>query len=59
MKRLEKEGRVTVLIDDRGKLVSITEEEMKKIVDVINEHGRISLSKLTALCSGIVDLTSS
>ena len=59
IKRLEDEGKLTVLVDDRGKLVYVTEEEMQKIVEVIKENGRISLKKLTARCSGIVDMPSS
>ncbi|CBK19665.2 uncharacterized protein [Blastocystis hominis] len=53
IKRLEDEGKLTVLVDDRGKLVYVTEEEMQKIVEVIKENGRISLKKLTALCNYI------
>lgn len=59
MKRLEDEGKLTVLVDDRGKLVYVTDEELLKIAEVIKENGRISLKKLTAVCSGIVNMPSS
>ena len=41
--RLEEENRLTVIVDDRGKLIVITEEELQSVTDLIKKNGRISL----------------
>ncbi|KNB45332.1 hypothetical protein JH06_1041 [Blastocystis sp. subtype 4] len=51
--RLEEENRLTVIVDDRGKLIVITEEELQSVTDLIKKNGRISLNKLTKLCGFI------
>ena len=50
VKKLEEEGRITVVVDDRGKLILLTEEELNAVADVIKREGRVSLRKLTKLC---------
>lgn len=54
VKKLEEEGRITVIVDDRGKLILLTEEELKAVADVMKREGRVSLSKLTKLCGSII-----
>lgn len=56
IERLEKEGRMTVLVDDRGKLIVVTAEELAAVAEVIKKEGRVALSHLTKLCGGLVRL---
>ena len=56
IERLERENRLTVIVDDRGKLIVVTEEELAAIADVIKREGRVALGRLTKLCGGIVRL---
>lgn len=58
MSRLENENRLTVIVDDRGKLIVITEDELKGVADIIKKEGRISLSRLTKMC-GFVNMQGS
>ena len=51
--RLEEENRLTVIVDDRGKLIVITDEELQGVTDLIKKNGRISLNKLTKMCGFI------
>jgi len=53
---LELMGRVSGVVDDRGKFIVITKEEMAKVADFINERGRISLSDLAIQSNFLVDL---
>ena len=39
-------GRVTGVVDDRGKFIYITNQEMQKVADFIQERGRVSLADL-------------
>lgn len=56
VKRLEAEGRIIALVDDRGKMVSVTEDEIKQVTELIHSEGRISISRLTILCGNIIDM---
>lgn len=57
VRKLEEEGRITVIVDDRGKLILLTEEELKAVADVMKREGRVSLSKLTKLCGSIIRMS--
>lgn len=50
---------MTVVVDDRGKMVFITDEEMKKVADLIQTEGRVSIQRLSKLCGNIIDMNSS
>jgi len=53
---LEMMGRVSGVVDDRGKFIVITKEEMAKVADFINSRGRVSLSDLAIQSNFLVDL---
>ena len=50
-------GRLTGVIDDRGKFIHISAEEMQEVAKFIRLHGRISISDLAAASSTLVNLT--
>ena len=56
---LEKMGRITGVIDDRGKFIHITEPELHAVAEHIEREGRISISDLAAASNRLIDLQSS
>ena len=56
MELLENEGRVTVVLDDRGKVILVSEGEMDGVVDALEKEGRMSLSRLRSVCDSIIEL---
>ena len=53
---LERMGRVTGVVDDRGKFIYITNQEMEKVADFIRQRGRVSLADLAVQSNFLVDL---
>lgn len=56
LETLEAEGRVMVVVDDRGKVMCISEQEAEAVARMVEREGRISLAKLTAMCDSMIDL---
>ena len=54
---LQAMGRLTGVIDDRGKFIHISMEEMQEVAKFIRLHGRISIADLAAASSSLVNLT--
>ena len=53
---LEQEGRITGVMDDRGKFIYISREEMAATAEFIMKRGRIAISELAAKSSSFIDL---
>ena len=53
---LEQEGRITGVMDDRGKFIYISREEMAATAEFIMGRGRIAISELAAKSSNFIDL---
>lgn len=53
---LEKDGRITGVMDDRGKYIFISREEMKAVAEFIRSRGRIAISELAAKSATLIDL---
>lgn len=45
---LESFGRVTGVVDDRGKFIYITTDEMKRVADFINSKGRCNIKDIVS-----------
>lgn len=56
VKQLEEEGTITGVIDDRGKFIYVSSDELEKIADLVKSRGRISVSELVREINTIVDL---
>lgn len=54
--RLEKEQRVTGIMDDRGKYIYISDIEMKSVANFIKKEGRITIADLAKQSSSLIDL---
>ncbi|KMS98497.1 hypothetical protein BVRB_4g091900 [Beta vulgaris subsp. vulgaris] len=53
---LEKMGRLSGVMDDRGKYIYISLEEMKAVADYIKRQGRVSISHLASKSNQFIDL---
>ncbi|KAH9492972.1 hypothetical protein Btru_024013 [Bulinus truncatus] len=53
---LQAEGRLTGVIDDRGKFIYITMEELEAVARYIRQNGRVSISDLAASSNRLINL---
>lgn len=53
---LESMGRLSGVMDDRGKYIYISIEEMKAVADYIKRQGRVSISHLASQSNQFIDL---
>ena len=49
-------GRLSGVMDDRGKYIYISQEEMKAVADYIKRQGRVSISHLASKSNQFIDL---
>ena len=54
---LESIGRLTGVMDERGKYIYVSEEDMARVASYIKGRGRLSMKELTAHMNEIIDLT--
>lgn len=53
---LQAEGRLTGVIDDRGKFIYITMEELEAVARYIRQCGRVSIADLAACSNRLINL---
>ena len=53
---LEEEGRLTGVMDDRGKFIHISRAEMAAVADFICARGRVAIGELAAMSASFIDL---
>lgn len=53
---LQNDGKLTGVIDDRGKFIYITPEELDSIVKFIKQHGRVSIQELAESSNRLINL---
>eukprot|EP00057_Strongylocentrotus_purpuratus_P019524 XP_011673998.1 PREDICTED: DDRGK domain-containing protein 1 [Strongylocentrotus purpuratus] len=53
---LQAEGRLTGVIDDRGKFIYISEEELEAVAKFIRQRGRVSIAELAEASNQLVSL---
>ena len=49
-------GRISGVLDERGKFLFISQEEMKAVAGKIKAAGRVSISRLVDICNDLIDL---
>lgn len=54
---LKSEGILTGVIDDRGKFIYISEDELQMIAKFIRQRGRISITELVESSNDLINLT--
>lgn len=56
LKTLQSDGHLTGVIDDRGKFIYISMEELENVARFIKQRGRISISQLVQQGASLIDL---
>lgn len=56
---LQKDNRLSGVIDDRGKFIYISEDELQAVAKFIKQRGRVSISELAENSSTLINLSSS
>jgi len=56
IKSLERDGFISGILDDRGKFIFISPEEMKSVCEFINLRGRVSISELAQESNQLINL---
>jgi hypothetical protein len=49
-------GRITGVVDDRGKYIYITTEEMDKVTAFIKQQGRVTMAALAKASNSLINL---
>ena len=57
IKELQKDNRLSGVIDDRGKFIYISEDELKAVAKFIRQRGRVSISELAEQSANLINLT--
>lgn len=58
IKELQKDNRLSGVIDDRGKFIYISEDELNAVVKFIRQRGRVSISELAEQSANLINLSS-
>ncbi|KAK3095878.1 hypothetical protein FSP39_020246 [Pinctada imbricata] len=56
VKELQEEGKLTGVMDDRGKFIYITIEELDAVAKYIKQHGRVSITDLAESSNRLINL---
>ncbi len=56
IKALEQSGVISGVIDDRGKFIYISPEELTKIAEFIQKRGRVSISDIVSESNKLINL---
>lgn len=59
IRALESDGSLTGVLDDRGKYIFISNEDMKSVADFIKRRGRITITEIVAESNKLIDLSGS
>jgi len=54
---LQKNNTITGVIDDRGKFIYISENELNAVAKFIRQRGRISMTELAESSNSLINLT--
>lgn len=59
IQQLQSDGLITGVVDDRGKFIYITEDELKAVADFIKKRGRVTLEELVENSNKLITLDQS
>ncbi|SPQ97831.1 DDRGK domain-containing protein 1 [Plasmodiophora brassicae] len=57
IKDLEADGRLSGVVDDRGKYIYVSREQFDQVAEFINERGRVSVADIVSACNRLIDVT--
>jgi len=58
LEKFEKEGKISGVIDDRGKFIYITREELMQVANYITRKGRVSIEDIQRESNKLINLNS-
>ncbi|XP_011312828.1 DDRGK domain-containing protein 1 [Fopius arisanus] len=58
IRHLQDNGRLTGVVDDRGKFIYISQEELESVAKFIKQRGRVSITELAENSNGLINLNS-
>ena len=56
MQALQESGELSGVVDDRGKFIYISEEELKAVANFIKQRGRVSIVELVSSSNRLINL---
>ena len=56
VQELQEQGRLTGVIDDRGKFIYISQEELEGVAKFIRQRGRVSITELAEASNTLITL---
>ena len=56
VQELQEQGRLTGVIDDRGKFIYISQEELEAVAKFIRQRGRVSITELADASNTLITL---
>lgn len=56
MQSLQESGELSGVVDDRGKFIFISDEELKAVADFIQQRGRVSIAELVSSSNRLINL---
>ena len=56
MQSLQESGQLSGVVDDRGKFIYISEEELQAVADFIKKRGRVSIAELVSSSNTLINL---
>jgi len=56
VEKLEKEGKISGVMDDRGKFILITRFELEKVANFIKKRGRVSIEDIAYESNRLIEL---
>ena len=54
---MQSEGQLTGVIDDRGKFIYISQEELDAVAKFVKQRGRVSISELVENSNRLINLS--
>ncbi|KAH8346531.1 hypothetical protein KR084_002611 [Drosophila pseudotakahashii] len=57
IQELQADGTITGVIDDRGKFIYVSEEELSAVAKFIKQRGRVSIAELAESSNNLINLT--
>lgn len=54
---LQNNGSITGVIDDRGKFIYISEDELQQVAKFVKQRGRITITELAESSNKLINLT--
>lgn len=56
MQSLQDTGAITGVVDDRGKFIHISKEELNTVAKFIKQRGRVSITELVSSSNTLINL---